>query len=233
MASSAVAFTPFASTRSAVRVTADAGPATEPESAPAPVEPATPPAPVVSMINGWAPDARKPCFGLPGAIAPLGFFDPLGFTKDAELSKVKRFREAEIMHCRVSMLATVGYLLGENTPTITYGFDHPTIANNQLAEAPGPVLFALFLVVNILEAYRAADGWIEPRSGGAVFTLRDRYYPGDLGVDPMGLKPTEAKEFATMQTKELSNGRLAMLAVAGMCVQELLNGKPMLADLSF
>ena len=33
------------------------------------------------------------------------------------------------------------------------------------------------------------------------------------------------------QTKELSNGRLAMLAAAGMCVQELVNGKPILADL--
>ena len=23
-------------------------------------------------INGWTPDASKPCYGLPGAIAPLG-----------------------------------------------------------------------------------------------------------------------------------------------------------------
>ena len=32
------------------------------------------------------------------------------------------------------------------------------------------------------------------------------------------------EDFAEMQNKELSNGRLAMLAVAGMCAQEQVNG---------
>ena len=63
----------------------------------------SPPAePVVAPINGWVPDATKPCYGLPGASAPLGFFDPLGFSKDKELVGVKRLREAEIMHGRVA-----------------------------------------------------------------------------------------------------------------------------------
>ena len=30
---------------------------------------------------------------------------------------------------------------------------------------------------------------------------------GDCGFDPLGLKPTDPKEFAEMQTKELNNGR--------------------------
>merc|ERR1712106_1021607 len=47
---------------------------------------------------------------------------------------------------------------------------------------------------------------------------------GDLGFDPMGLKPTDPKEFAEMQTKELNNGRLAMIAIAGMVVQEGVTG---------
>merc|ERR1711865_448181 len=88
-----------------------------------------------------------------GAIAPLGFFDPLGFTKDMELLGVKRFREAEIMHGRVAMMATLGYVIGESTPTITYGMDiHHTIGNNQIPEIPGTVLFPFFLVINICEA---------------------------------------------------------------------------------
>jgi hypothetical protein len=66
---------------------------------------------------------------------------------------------------------------------------------------------------------------------GPLFTLRESYYPGDIGFDPLGLKPSNADEFANMQAKELSNGRLAMLAVAGMCVQELVNGQPVLSDL--
>lgn len=43
--------------------------------------PEVPAAPLVAPINGWVPDETKPCYGLPGAVAPLGFFDPLGFCK--------------------------------------------------------------------------------------------------------------------------------------------------------
>ncbi|GMH46610.1 hypothetical protein TrRE_jg8810 [Triparma retinervis] len=191
------------------------------------------PIPAVSAINGWVADASKPCFGLPGAISPLGFFDPLGFTKDKELTGVKRLREAEIMHGRVAMMATVGYLVGENTPTIAYGFTIPhTIGNNQIPEVPGLVLFSFFLAINIAEAFRANVGWVEPGLG-PLFTLREGYYPGDIGFDPLGLKPDTAEDFANMQAKELSNGRLAMFAAAGMCAQELVNGKGILENLGF
>jgi hypothetical protein len=54
------------------------------------------------MLNGWVPNANEPCYGLPGAISPQGYFDPLGLTKngiwDLGLDGVKRYREAEIMH---------------------------------------------------------------------------------------------------------------------------------------
>jgi hypothetical protein len=189
--------------------------------------------PAVAPINGWVPDESLPCYGLPGAVAPLGFFDPLGFTKDMELLGVKRFREAEIMHGRVAMMATIGYLIGESTPTITYGMNvHHTIANNQIPEVAGTVLFPFFLAINISEAIRASIGWVEPGMG-PLFTLRENYYPGDIRFDPFGLKPTDAKEFATMQTKELQNGRLAMLAAAGMCAQEQVNGQGILENLGF
>lgn len=184
-------------------------------------------------LLGWQPDASLPCYGLPGAVAPLGFFDPLGFSKDKELVGVKRLREAEIMHGRVAMMATVGYIIGESTPTITYGMNiHHTIANNQLPEVAGTVMFPFFLAINIAEAYRANKGWVEPGLG-PLFTLRENYYPGDLGFDPLGLKPEDPKDFANMQTKELNNGRLAMIAVAGFCVQEIVNGKGILENLGF
>ena len=53
--------------------------------------------------------------------------------------------------------------------------------------------------------------------------LKDDYSPGDLGFDPFGLKPKTPDALATMQTKELNNGRLAMIGIAGMLVQELVN----------
>jgi len=43
--------------------------------------------------------------------------------------------------------------------------------------------------------------------------------------------PTDPEEFEIMQTKELQNGRLAMLAAAGFMAQELANGKGILENL--
>lgn len=51
------------------------------------------------------------------------------------------------------------------------------------------------------------------------------YTPGDLGFDPLGLAPEDPEEFFEMQTKELQNGRLAMIAAAGFLAQEACDGK--------
>jgi hypothetical protein len=50
---------------------------------------------------------------LPGVSAPMGFFDPLGFCNGPAftVSEAKRFREAEVTHGRVSMLAAIGWLV--------------------------------------------------------------------------------------------------------------------------
>merc|ERR1712087_229336 len=68
---------------------------------------------VYPTVNGWTADPDKFCAGLPGAIASLGDFDPLGFTKDLPVQEIKRFREAEVTHGRVAMLAVLGYLVAE------------------------------------------------------------------------------------------------------------------------
>lgn len=55
--------------------------------------------------------------------------------------------------------------------------------------------------------------------------LKDDYYPGDIGFDPLGLKPDNFEELFIMSTKELQHGRLAMLGIAGLVAQELTDGK--------
>merc|ERR1712176_1697958 len=47
------------------------------------------------------------------------------------------------------------------------------------------------------------------------------YFPGNLGFDPFGLYPTDEKGQKWMQTAEIKNGRLAMLAITGFCFQEV------------
>ena len=48
-----------------------------------------------------------------GAQAPLGFWDPLGFTSDGDLYSFKRRRSVELKHGRICMLATMGALAAE------------------------------------------------------------------------------------------------------------------------
>jgi len=185
------------------------------------------------VANGWTPNPTLPLYGLPGSLPPTGFFDPLGFSKDGlTLKDAKRYREAEVQHGRVAMLATVGYLVGEAVPG-PFGLTGP--ANDQLGKLPLPVLLLLGASIGFVEYRRAVVGWVEPDfapESNSLWTLRDNYYPGDIGFDPLGLKPQDATEFANMQTKELQNGRLAMLGVAGMCAQELVNHKTIAATLA-
>jgi len=184
----------------------------------------------IDPINGWVPDASKPCFGLPGAIAPTGFFDPLGFCQAGiTLNEVKRYREAEVQHGRVAMLATVGYLAGE---AVQGPFSITGPANDQLQQVPLPAFILLSIGIAAAELKRATIGWVEPGPRN-LWTLRDTYYPGDVGFDPLNLKPETSEAFSDMQTRELQNGRLAMIGWAGMCSQELFNHKGILETLVY
>lgn len=187
-----------------------------------------------AAMNGWVPDDSKPCFGLPGAIAPTGYFDPIGFCRYGNtLSDVKRYREAEVQHGRVAMLAAVGYLAGEAIPG-PFSLTGP--ANDQLQQLPLPAFVFLTLGIAAAELKRAKIGWVEPSykpGSRTLWTLRDEYYPGDVGFDPLNFKPREAKAFADMQTRELQNGRLAMIGVIGMMSQELVNHKTIGATIDF
>ena len=57
-----------------------------------------------------------------------------------------------------------------------------------------------------------------PKDG--LWEIRSDHEPGDLKWDPLGLKPTDPAELLEMQNKELNNGRLGMIAAAGMIFQE-------------
>ena len=84
----------------------------------------------------------------------------------------------------------------------------------------------LTIAIGAAEQYRATVGWVPPEQVPVdqPGLLRSDYIPGDIGFDPLGLKPTDEEEFRIMQTKELQNGRLAMLAATGFMAQELTDG---------
>ena len=50
---------------------------------------------------------------MPGVTEPLGFFDPAGFSEGASEGKIKFYREVELKHGRIAMLAALGFPLAE------------------------------------------------------------------------------------------------------------------------
>lgn len=155
----------------------------------------------------------------PGITEPLGFFDPVGFSSIASPGQAKFLREAEIKHGRVSMLASLGFVVGEQFhPMWGGGIDVPSYIAWQ--ETPlENINFLIMLVVGIHEVISVFT-FNSPFSGD-VWSIRSDFRSGDLGWDPLGIQPKEAAGLADMQAKEINNGRLAMIGIAGMVGQEL------------
>jgi len=134
------------------------------------------------------------------------------------------------------MLAAVGFLVGEAVESKTFLFNGEVTgpAITHLAQV-NPVFWILLGAgIARAETERAKIGWVEPKDVpiDQPGLLRADYIPGNLGFDPLGLKPEDASEFAILQTKELQNGRLAMIGAAGFLAQELVDGKGILEHFS-
>merc|ERR1719324_859434 len=182
--------------------------------------PRSPPARATASIS--AKNAEF-CYGLPGAIAPAGQFDPANLLEGVSKEEVMRWREAEITHGRVGMLASAGFLVQESFHPLFSGDNGPAI--QQIPALPPVLWFVMTLGIGICESLRIQKGWANPyEKMDNVQSLKEGYYPGDLDFDPLGLKPEDPAEFREMQEKELSHGRLAMLAAAGFMAQEAVTG---------
>merc|ERR1712087_675910 len=163
---------------------------------------------------------------LPGISAPLGFFDPAGFCSSengadgaATEGKVRFYREGELKHGRVAMLAALGFPIAEQFHPLWGGsVDVPSYIAFQ--ETPLQTFWPVVVtVIAVIEVFSIFPAFEDPNIEG--WAIKSDHVAGDYGFDPLGLKPSDPTEFATMQTKELNNGRLAMIAIAGMVVQEL------------
>merc|ERR1712084_100045 len=101
---------------------------------------------------------------LPGALPPVGLFDPLGFAAKANDATLLRYREAEITHGRVAMLAAVGFLVGEKVEGSSFLFDSqisgPAITH--LSQVPTAFWTLLVGFIGALELNRAQIAFVPP-----------------------------------------------------------------------
>ena len=142
---------------------------------------------------------------LPGITPPLGFWDPAGFCEGASEGKIRFYREVELKHGRVAMLAALGFLVGEQYHPLWGGsIDVPSYIAYQ--ETPlQPFWPAVILLLAVPEVFSVFT--FQSPFGGETWAMRTDHEAGDLGFDPLGLKPKSAGDLAEMQTKEINNGR--------------------------
>jgi len=178
-----------------------------------------------------------------GRVAALDFLD----LSDDDTKRFLGFnfayyREAEIKHGRLAMLAAVAWPLQEVfNPFITDALGlkdvlaasngaSPSLLNGglfQLEVLPAVLLFfygAAQLERADVETREQLDlGWNEFANGFGFFGRT----PGDFRFDPLNFyKPLSFSDKVGVQERELTNGRVAMLAVASYVATEAITGQP-------
>lgn len=179
------------------------------------------PVPTLPEMSMAMPFMKRPA-ALTGALAGDVGFDPIGFAKNE--ADLMNYREAEIKHARLAMLAAAGWPISElfdkkiatafgMSPLLDSSDRVPSILNGGLGKV-SPLYW-----VGVIGLAAAIDvlGTMKAKSSG------DDYFPGNFGLDPLGVYPKDKDGKMWMQTAEIKNGRLAMIAVFGFAIQEFVS----------
>jgi len=159
-----------------------------------------------------------------GSSVEAPFWDPAQLAADKPAETLDWYRAAELKHGRVAMLAALGTFInaaGISLPDPT--FSGSTKSFDALAQVADQRPGALIQIVLGIAAIEALS-----------LNLPEGAFPGDLGFDPAKQIPVYEKNgtFDDLRLKELKNGRLAMIGIAGMWVQEALTGQGVFEQLT-
>jgi len=174
-----------------------------------------------SAWGDWANYTQSPLRAFEnelGVQAPVGFFDPLGLSKDGDVDTFNRRRESELKHGRISMLAAMGYITpelfrldGKLSPTQDLAFSAVPNGLKALSVVPMAGWFQIILYMAFVEV-------------SGISERQDINYatPGNFGFK--GITSEDPEVLKTKLNSELANGRLAMMAIIGMFFQDGLTG---------
>merc|ERR1712113_736407 len=195
---------------------------------------AKPPAPTVPYYGGAFEASEVGATGLPGDVG----FDPLGLANfdlllDSATDKqrsaalvMRDYRDAELKHGRLAMLAAVAFPLQEKLNPILAAKFHmpnlvaetgglsPSVLNGGLEQGIIPSSIVVFAV---LMSLKEAQG--------------DAWMPGDYGTLRIAERGTE--QFISLAEGEIWNARIAMIAILAYVVQEYVTGIPTALTIPF
>merc|ERR1740129_2734223 len=146
-----------------------------------------------------------------GTLAGDMNFDPLEISDTP--AALAWYREAEIKHARLAMLAAFGWPVSELTnfgKLLTPEGRAPSLLNGGLENVNG----AFFAAVIALQLFAEVMGFEKQRS------MQDDYLPGMLDFDLFGW------DSQSMREAEILNGRVAMAAITVFALEEAITKAP-------
>jgi len=145
-----------------------------------------------------------------GALPPTGFWDPLGLSTGKDQATFDNYRAAELKHGRVAQLAVLGYIV-QNAYRLPGTIDLDGTTFDSIPNGVGAI------------GAVSSFGWLQIVASIGYWELigwETNETPGDLGIPFQGYinTPDKQKEF---KTKELQNGRLAMLGIMALLTHDI------------
>jgi light-harvesting complex I chlorophyll a/b binding protein 1 len=141
----------------------------------------------------------------------IPIFDPIIYSPGLDISF---YRESELKHGRLAMVGTILLPFLDHT----YG-----LGINAFETLPVDFQRSVIAWMAFNEIYTMWVGWQNPLKN--AFSLKPDYQPGDF--TGLGKFAFWNPEDGDLMDKELNNGRLAMIGMLGMMVQELVTQQPL------
>lgn len=152
------------------------------------------------------------------------------------------YREAEVKHGRLAMLATLGWVAAESLEPgfakrfglpdlLAKGEVAPSVLNGGLSTLPSFFLPAILMVSAWIET---APQRLEARKDGISYQPTLDRMPGEYGFDPLDLevqvKAASGKDKVWLHNAELKHGRAGMVAITIFVLQEFFLKRPVLTQ---